>query len=394
MAYNPYKTVADRQRAKQEAEERLKKRFDESKKQIDPLMRAKKQKKKTVEELLKLIDLDGIMKYKLREPESYAPKSYNIDKQTLGLINHIFVKYPVPYFMYEAILIRDGKSCNITQRNMFREWFITLAQGGSFPKAVKGIMTRQEAAMFLRGTTAYSISDNIWWAKMRAAGMNNSLIDKLMSKLFSHFHWGDPHGNYADTIRFFVNHHKEMDNVTFGEITDFLVWKFRNEPTFSMKGRTVGSILRMSNEWHAMIQKATLGADVARPGMGYNDWQYLEDHLLWEMTELRNNKELMNEGRKQKHCVYGYVNACVSGRSAIFSLRCYMKLSYKDDENGNPIWEKKNDNENGRITVEVSPKTHTIVQVRGTSNRPPDDKEKLVLRHWSGEKGLTMSRYT
>jgi len=32
-----------------------------------------------------------------------------------------------------------------------------------------------------------------------------------------------------------------------------------------------------------------------------------------------------------------------------------------------------------------------VVQVRGRLNRLPNAEEKRILRHWTGEKGLTMS---
>ena len=50
--------------------------------------------------------------------------------------------------------------------SIFREWFICLAQGGSFQKIVSGIMTKKEAVVFLKGPYQNEIIKNVWWAKL------------------------------------------------------------------------------------------------------------------------------------------------------------------------------------------------------------------------------------
>jgi hypothetical protein len=102
-------------------------------------------------------------------------------------------------------------------------------------------------------------------------------------------------------------------------------------------------------------------------------------------VELRNNRELLNEGRKQKHCVYSYVQWCMAGRSAIFSLRGYSKRVAGYTPEGQILWEKEN--ELTRVTIEVNHQ-RAVVQVRGPLNRQPFQEEKYILRLWAGEKGL------
>src|SRR5205814_7389556 len=120
---------------------------------------------------------------------------------------------------------------------------------------------------------------------------------------------------------------------TFGEIADFLAWKLRNDRAFSLKGRTLTSVIKLTNEWHVLMQKAKLGHKVEWKGMGIPDWEHEAKDRIWTVSELLNNRELLNEGRKQKHCVYSYVQACAFGRTAIFSLRAYRNIvgGYHDD---------------------------------------------------------------
>ena len=115
------------------------------------------------------------------------------------------------------------------------------------------------------------------------------------------------------------------------------------------------------------------------------DWEFEAKNLIWTVVELRNNRELINEGRKRKHCVYSYVHWCKVGRSAIFSLRGTRKIVSGYTDEGQPIWDKSL--EQTRITLEVNPQS-AIVQVRGVLNRLATDEERGVVRLWAGEKGI------
>lgn len=117
-------------------------------------------------------------------------------------------------------------------------------------------------------------------------------------------------------------------------------------------------------------------------------WEREERDCIWTVVELRNNKAMINEGRKQKHCVYSYVQWCVEGRSTIFSLRGYSKQAAGYTEEGKVRWDYAQ--EQTRVTIEVN-NQGAIVQVRGLLNRSPNDEEKRILRHWAVENGLRTS---
>jgi hypothetical protein len=121
--------------------------------------------------------------------------------------------------------------------------------------------------------------------------------------------------------------------------------------------------------------------------LGLPDWEFEARDRIWTVTELRNNRDLLNEGRKQRHCVYSYVHWCVAGRSAIFSLRGYRKRIAGYTDEGQLLWDKTE--ERTRITIEVNSQ-RAVVQVRGLLNRLPNEEEKRILRHWAGEYGLIL----
>jgi hypothetical protein len=383
--YNTLK-LKERKARELEREQQLLKALSCRKKALEADKREKQRKKKALGELMSLLDLRSIEGATLRPVNTYVPKSHNLDRQVTGLLNHLYVRYPVPGFLYAACRKGTGDPFEL-MHEIYRHWFVALAQGGSFNKLVKSFMTSREAFTFLAAPAGNHIHENVWWAKMKVAGIPEKVIHKLNERIFSHYFFDDPNGRLAETILFYARYQAQMDRATFGEVTDFIAWKLRNERRFSLKGRTLSSVIRLTNEWHVLMQKAKLGTTVEWKGLGLPDWEHETKDRVWIVTELRDNKSLMNEGRKQRHCVYSYVSWCTAGHSAIFSLRCYPKIVDGYTEEGAVIWNKTL--ENSRVTVEVN-RQREIVQVRGPLNRPPGDDEKKVLRFWTGEKGLVL----
>src|SRR5215470_11486860 len=62
--------------------------------------RDKKNKKKSAGELFAMLNLCGIQNRIIRPAWEYTPRSFNLDRQLHGLLNHLFVRYQVPGFMY------------------------------------------------------------------------------------------------------------------------------------------------------------------------------------------------------------------------------------------------------------------------------------------------------
>lgn len=377
-------TLKERKEKERQLELRIAHALSSRKRVLENAKRDKRSRKKSVGELLSHSNICGIEGAALKPAHSYIPRSFNLDKQIHGLLDHMFVRYPVPGFLYQACRKGAGHPFE-DMHEMYRQWFLSLAQGGSFSKLVKAFMTSKEAYVFLSAPSGARIHENVWWAKMKVAGLPTPVIERLRERVFAHYFFDDPHGRLGEMIQFYARYHEGMDRVTFGEITDFLEWKLRNDGAFSLKGRTLNSVTKLTNEWHHLMQKARLGHSVEWKGLGFLDWEYEAKDRIWTVCELRNNKELLNEGRKQKHCVYSYVQACVGGRTTIFSMRAYRKIvgGYNDD--GTVIWNRSCELE--RITIEVN-SHRMVVQIRGLMNRPPTDNEKLYLRHWAGERGL------
>ena len=393
-------TLKERKQKEERREAEILRALSGRKKALADAKREGRRKKKNVGELVSLLAMQGLYAHVLRPADQYVPRSHNLDRQLTGLINHLFVQYPVPEFLYQTCLapaplpkgaaparpaIRDDLArAQVT----YRQWFVTLAQGGSFPKAVKGVMTSREASVFLRAPWGRKVHENVWWAKLTVAGVPEALIGRLIDRVFTDHLPDDPDGRLAEAVLFYARQHGGLTRNSFDEVTDFVAHKLGRDPQFRMKGRTASSVVKLSDEWHLQMQRAKLGKHIQWDGLRIGDWVYEDKSEVWFVTELRDNKELVNEGRKQKHCVYSYVQHCALGRSFIFSLRACRKIAADYDAEGRPLWAREF--ETRRVTVEVSP-ARTVVQARGPLNRAPTPEEREVLRRWAGEKGVTLA---
>jgi hypothetical protein len=87
--------------------------------------------------------------------------------------------------------------------------------------------------------------------------------------------------------------------------------------------------------------------------------------------ELLSANALIKEGKRQRHCVGGYVDRCVSGKTHIFSLS----------------------RSGCNITIEVSDYgySRSVVQARKKLNVLPNNEEKSVIKRWCKDKKIHYS---
>ena len=94
------------------------------------------------------------------------------------------------------------------------------------------------------------------------------------------------------------------------------------------------------------------------------------------VVELLNGADLVDEGRRMHHCVAGYARQCLTGGTAILSLRVGSAGDFKS-----------------RVTLELSVAARQVVQARGPCNAMPLPQEARWLRAWATAAGVTFSPY-
>lgn len=148
-----------------------------------------------------------------------------------------------------------------------------------------------------------------------------------------------------------------------------------------MKGRTGISVLRAVEEWHGELSRErkinghTYAPSGLLPLMHERKVRLPSGaHHVEKIAilEIATSKELAQEGRALRHCVYSY--------------------SWQIQRGGTSIWSYRVDGERA-LTIEVRNPERRIVQVRGRNNRVPTKQEMAQIDRWVKENNLTKSSW-
>ncbi len=330
------------------------------------------------------IGMSTTSQYALRSDSLFRTRTYNLSRQVVELIDHCFVKYPVPVFLYRAVVSRKGlgllfeQSTTSSKRpgnpeGCYFDWFMVVAAGGSFAKATQGVLSKKEAHWFLLAPNHNSIRTNIRWARAAAAGVPLEGCQYLVEHFLptEERALGD---RRPDFLRLFASLWNEMRTLERAEVIDFLRETMGNSE-FSYKGRTLGSIRKLTREWHRTFHTGEV-AVYKTWSQRFGAWEHRRKCVVLRAFEITNNRALADEGQKLRHCVYGYAEQCVSGMSSIVSFR-----HYASGLDGDLL-------EVGRLTLQVNIRTRQVVQIRGKLNRTATVEEMKHIRLWAGAQGL------
>lgn len=175
-----------------------------------------------------------------------------------------------------------------------------------------------------------------------------------------------------------------VDPWQFGPVCDWIYFRRHigspsepAQPGFSLKGRTIATILAHTARWHQQLVQArrhsglqAVPLHTAWPGLPVPDFAG-GDHDRVRITQLLTFGQLLQEGRALHHCVASYVNSCQRGRCGIFSLAIDGARA---------------------ITLEVNA-NRVVVQARGRHNRPLAADERHWVNRWLAEARLVLSKY-
>lgn len=311
----------------------------------------------------------------IRDPKEWKSKSFNLNRQIFDFVSWVLCEYPVPAFMYKLFLPYDKqhyRARTVTAlEEVYLDWFVTIAQGMSFRKACKNYMSNKEAALFLVAPRDNSIAGNIMWAKCVAHKVPDVVKNALCGYWENRF--TGRNRDYWDSIIDFFSRYPEVDKDTLQETLDFIYDMMTRDRTFTLAGRTLKSVIELTNRWHKAAQAARGCGVVDWEGLDIRNWKYDVKEMVdvWTITQITDSKKLFHEGAVMRHCVGSYVRNCIAGICGIFTAehKCDGAL-YKC------------------LTVEVN-KDFRIVQVRGKFNRSADKVETNILKRWAADRRLT-----
>ncbi len=328
---------------------------------------------------------------RLRDADTFISRTYSVERQVEELIDHLFVQYPVPVFLYRTILNPGGRELVRREarvvayrkdRKALVDWeqslFMAAAQGRSVAKLLSGQLTKKEVHFFLQAPDHYDARTNLLWAQLTAAGVKAPTRELLMERLKDGPALDRLGDRRADLVRFFARYGAQMTAAIRQSILDFAM-AMVNVRGFSFAGRTLGSMTKLSREWHRQNKWGSSRVYRSWPS-AIEAWEVKTPKLWVRAAELTNSQALHEESLRQNHCVFTYLPMCLSGSVRI------VRLSWIHDLASGPV-------EASRVTIEVCPAHKQVMQALGRSNRSLSEDERRVVRQWARARGLELSEY-
>lgn len=328
----------------------------------------------------------------LREPQTWRPKTHNPRRQFSSLARHLFARFDVPVFLDTAWLRSDRGAFR------YRNWFVHIGLGKNIRTAKTPYpMTKMIAHHFVHAPDNISIEGALMLADIQSLGGSTRLADALMATRLGHRVETDTQKRafWLSVYRFFIAN-PLLDLRHAGPIVDFLNFqKFEAQevligpgeverrlppqPNLTMSRRTPESLLRQVEEWHGELRVASKNEKRFWRSSGVRGFTMTtgprgrpEQQVIWTARELLSGRELVDNGRRLRHCVASYASSCAAGACSIWSLDCREH----GQERGESV-----------LTIEIDAKG-AMVQARGHSNRWPTQQEKNVLDAWARAAGL------
>lgn len=317
----------------------------------------------------------------LRPCENWRPAPGNVRPVFRSLALHLLTHYPVPGCMDSAWDLPAGPE-GFRQQS----WYIRLGRGTSMRQLnLPLVLTRTMEHYVRQAPDHYSVTQSLRYGEVRGLGGTETLArEVVLGKLGQCIE----HGEFWRAVLCFFALHPEMDLAHVNPIIDFIHYnKFAGEqvltehgsvsrpapwPAFSIKGRTVNSMLRLVNRWHIDLSRTAPRQSFSWHKASIPEFRFLEerggdkDDLHWTISELVDSAALHAEGQAMQHCVYTYAQRCKRRETTIWSLRLRLR-----------------DQEKRMATIEVDPRRRSIIQVRERFNQRPGSASCDIIRRWA-----------
>jgi hypothetical protein len=317
----------------------------------------------------------------VRHPSAWKPTGKGRESLFRSLADHLFARYPMPPFLWSAFLAEEAQAQLI---------LVTLhvAAGGSLFEAVKtGLMpvplTRRMCHEVLARGGEGGFLTVVRRVQARAAGGNGRLLRAwLTSPAGARLH--DREGEaFWQTVLAWLCANPMLPTSEIGPLVDYIAFRRREDPAFSMKHRSVLALMRGMREWHGALARERhtrmrvfkpSGFDPLDLNRSRKDAAGRQVKELWHFREILDSRTLLDEGRAMSHCVYSYAESIERGECSIWTSTL---------EDGTGHWR--------RLTIEVRNVSRCIVQARGRFNKAPQALDLIALNVWATRNQLEMA---
>jgi hypothetical protein len=303
-----------------------------------------------------------------------SPVTWNQGDE-ISLLNHLFVEHEVPAFLYTEWFRKPD-----VPRFKWLCWFILIARGASLKRAAglfQWNIPNRFQHLLLEAPPDASPTEACLFTEIKRLGGSEADFRRIVAnRAFvidpTEISAVESHAEFwRETAAWLIAHGHAINDA---ESERILAWamheyteceqgmRYGGGPPFTWKGRSVRAVLERSAEYLRLQEHGSYAYRSYRwQGHG---WDWTPDNpaqCKWSFVELTSGEELFEEGRAMHHCVASYAGRCVSGYSAIVSVR----------------------SEDSRcITVEINPRTKQVVQAKGLCNRQATTEEQTAIGLW------------
>jgi len=317
-------------------------------------------------------------RHRVRELDDWTPKSKNVYTQLKSLVRHLFDQYgDVPTWVIDAWDTKHLKSFGVSIPDLT----VHLGSGKALRHFV-GLpvpLTKRLEHEMRQAPAGCTFVEALRYAQLATRDALEWFGPVLGSRMGREI---EPHDDafWLGVVDFFATS-RMVDAHHFAPVCDWIhekrsvgIGQEPAQPGFSLKGRTMASVLAQTEQWHRGLARLrhygpNISLTTVWPSLSVPDFVSGDERV--RITQLTCYRQLVEEGHAHQHCVASYVQSCIKGRCGIFSLTIDGMR---------------------RLTLEVT-QDRTLVQARGKFNRSMAADERHWVSRWITEACLTLSKY-
>lgn len=176
-------------------------------------------------------------------------------------------------------------------------------------------------------------------------------------------------------FKFLGDHHNEIFPGSIGQMFDYTHYILKNSPAqvIPFSKMRLDRFKDRVKQWQDRILYETKYINVIWKSNPVNCKSIYKSGVLYKFKEITSAEALYEEGERMNHCVFRYIEDCVSGEYSFWSMRSVL-----GDKGVRRI-----------LTIQIH--DGELKQAKGHSNRDMKEQEKGILKDWAEKNGLKMS---
>lgn len=285
----------------------------------------------------------------------------SLDKKFKTLVDHLFVKYKMPRGLYSCFFGGKDRS----------KFFIDLAQGASFKKLLKTniVISKKKCSLILKLMQKYPYDIALRMSQYHSLGFKASYVNAFRKINDFNQVGGVEREKLKWEFMQFVVRSPFLDPNELLPLWDYTLHRADEDENFKLLGRSAYNYLEQMKEWHESLSTIKVENDY----IWKTHFSVFEEKIkkeeyteIMQIKELTSYSSLVEEGKKQRHCVGSYAKRCKNGNIAICSLR--LKIDKLEET---------------IATIEVDFNRKAVVQAKGRFNKVLDSRSLNFINRWA-----------